>query len=171
MLAPVRFEYPSPTSRGGAPRNRRPGRDQGGAEALRARSSAFARPVAQGQPRRARPRCAVPPPCPLRRVRRAPARRLPRIAWSGLGSPRLSPVRPYCCSPRAGKPGPPRGRGRRDGTRSPPAPVKAPCGTGGGDARRGGLDRRVGGLPSPPPPRQRAFDLRRCIRPGGGLCR
>lgn len=50
----------------------------------RAREAVSARvrpPVVQGRPRRARPRCAVPP-LARRVARRAPARRLPRIAWS-----------------------------------------------------------------------------------------
>lgn len=141
----------------------------GGAARPCARAPASSRPpVAKGRPERARPRFSAPP-LARRVVRRAPARRLPRIAWSARLAaplPRPSillqpPSREARAAPAAG------GREVRD---EKPARlgVGVPCEErAGGDARQGGLDRRVGGLPPPPAP-PAAWDLRRLHPTGSG---
>lgn len=133
------------------------GRGEGRAlEAVRARSRGFRLPVAKGRPRRARPRCSVPSPRPPRREARARPPAACRGSRGRLGSPRLSPVRPYCCSPRAGKPGPPRGRGGgRDGTRSLPGSGwgrPARIGRGGTRAEEAWTAEWGAFLPPPAPP-------------------
>ena len=121
VLAPVRSEYPSPTS----PEVRRgiggEGRGKGrGCEALRARSRRLRPPVAHCRPRRARPRCAFPSPCPLRREARA---RPPPAADRVVSSVRRAspPSVHIAAAPEPGSPGRPGGGGGgRDGTRSLP---------------------------------------------------
>lgn len=137
-----------------------------------------ARALPPPSPARASPRAglggrvpaAASPPLARRVARRAPARRLPRIAWS----PRLTaplprpsillqpPSREARAAPAAGG---------REGRDEKPARlgVGAPCEErAGGDARRGGLDRRVGGLPTPPRPASGPRIYGGCIPPRGG---
>lgn len=130
------------------------GRGQGRArEAVRARSRRLRRPpVARGRPQRARPRRAVPP-LARRVARRAPARRLPRIAWSArLAAPLPRPsilLQPPSREARAAP-----AAGGREGRDEKPARLRGVPREerAGGEARQGGLDRRVGGLPPPPAP-------------------
>ncbi|XP_028342846.1 collagen alpha-1(III) chain-like, partial [Physeter macrocephalus] len=156
-------EYPSPTS----PEVRREiggeGRGKGrGCEALRARSRRLRPPVAHCRPRRARPRCAFPSPCPLRREARA---RPPPAADRVVSSARRAspPSVHIAAAPEPGSPGRP-GGGGEGGT------GREACQARGGDALRGTggggrAPRRPGphsgGPSSPPPPGQRALDLRR----------
>lgn len=133
------------------------GRGEGrGREAACARAPAgFARPpVAKVRPRRARSRCAVPSPRPPRREARArPPPAADRVVASAR---RASPQSVHiAAAPEPGSPGRPGGGGGgRDGTRSLPGSGWGRLARNGrgGDARRGGLDRRVGGLPTPPAP-------------------
>lgn len=132
------------------------GRGEGRAlEAVRARSRGFRLPVAKGRPRRARPRCSVPSPRPPRREARARPPAACRGSRGRLGSPRLSPRPSILLQPPSREARAAPGAGGREGRDEKPARlgVGAPCeDRAGGDARRGGLDRRVGGLPPPPAP-------------------
>lgn len=143
---------------------------RGGAARLCARApAAFARP----SPRAGlggRVPAAPSPPLARRVARRAPARRLPRIAWSPrLAAPLPRPsilLQPPSREARAAP-----AAGGREGRDEKPAGlgVGAPCEErAGGDARRGGLDRRVGGLPPPPRPASGPRIYGGCIRPRGG---
>lgn len=111
VLAPVGSEYPSPPGsevrRGIGGEGRGKGR---GREAVRAPSRRLRPTVAQGRPWRARPRCAVPSPRPLRREARA---RPPPAADRVVSSARRAspPSVHIAAAPEPGSPGRPGGWG------------------------------------------------------------
>lgn len=144
---------------------------RGGAARLCARApAAFARPpVAEGRPRRARPRGAVPSPRPPRREARA---RPPPAADRVVASARRAspPSVHIAAAPEPGSPGRPGGGGEggtgREACRARGGGALRGTGGGGRAPRRPGP--QSGGPSSPPRPASGPRIYGGCIRPRGG---